>query len=129
MPYEPKPPLTREKRRHPRLEGNIPVKITSDQGDILTETINLSTYGALFRISQRLEPMTKLKIHLLLPLRKGNGEHPKKISFQAVVVRVQASQEDGYDTAIFFSDIAPKDSRAIDEFIEYMVDIKNGKFN
>jgi len=124
-------PTPQEKRRHPRLERNIPVKISSDHGDILTETKNLSCSGAFFRMEQRLEPMTKLKVYLLLPLRKSDKLTTKKITCQAVVVRTQAvSGEGGYDTAIFFNDIAPKDSRAIHEFIETTMEINNyGKFN
>ena len=119
MPHHASLPLSQEKRRYPRLEHNIPVKISSDHGDILTETKNLSCSGAFCRVSQRLEPMTKLKVHLLLPLRKSNKLTTKKITCQAVVVRAEAvAGEDYYDTAIYFSDIAPKDSRTINEFIE-----------
>jgi hypothetical protein len=75
--------------------------------------------------------MTKLRVHLLLPLRKSDKVLTKKITCQGVIVRVQAAQEaDTYDTAIFFSDIAPKDTRAINEFIESMLEKKDyGKFN
>jgi hypothetical protein len=38
-----------------------------------------------------------------------------------VVVRSQVVGEDDYDTAIFFSDIAPKDSQTINEFVESMM--------
>ena len=75
--------------------------------------------------------MTKLRVHLLLPLRKSDKVTTKKITCQGVIVRVQAAEEeDYYDTAIFFSDIAPKDSRTINEFIESMMENKNyGKYN
>jgi hypothetical protein len=126
VPQSSSQPLSHEKRRHLRLEHNIPVKISSAHGDILTETKNLSCSGAFCRMSQRLEPMTKLKIHLLLPLRKGDKVTTKKITCQGVVVRTQAG-EDHYDTAIFFSDIASKDSRTISEFVESMMEIQ--KFN
>ena len=124
-------PLDLEKRRHPRLESNIPVKISSDHGDILTETRNLSCSGAFCRVDQRLEPMTKLKVHLLLPLRKSDKVITKKITCQAVVVRTQAvAGEEYYETAIYFSDIAPKDSRTIHEFVESVMENKDhGKFN
>ena len=116
-------PSTPEKRRHPRLASKIPVKISGDHGDILTETKNLSCSGTFCRVAQRLEPMTRLKVHLLLPLRKNNKVTTKKITCQGVVVRVQAVDgEDFYDTAIFFSDIAPKDSRTINEFVESMME-------
>ena len=131
MPHRSSQPLSHEKRRHPRLESNIPLKISSDHGDILTETQNLSCSGAFCRVSQRLDPMTKLRIHLLLPLRKSEKVRPKKITCQGVVVRVQAAEEGEYfDTAIFFSDIAPKDSRTINDFIESMMEKKDhGQFN
>ena len=82
-------------------------------------------------MTQRLEPMTKLKVYLLLPLRKSDKMTTKKIICQGVVVRTQAAAgEDYYDTAIFFSDIAPQDSRAINEFVESVVEKKNyGKYN
>lgn len=131
VPHHASQPLSQEKRRHLRLERNIPVKISSDHGDILTETKNLSCFGAFCRVSQRLEPMTKLKIHLLLPLQENDKVRSKKITCRGVVVRVQAAQEENYyDTAIFFSDIAPKDSRTINEFIESVMEKKDyGKHN
>ena len=118
--------MPQEKRRHLRVEYNVPVKISGDHGDILTETKNLSCSGAFCRITQRLEPMTKLKVHLLLPMRKSDKKTTKKITCLGVVVRTQAAVgQNYYDTAIFFSDIAPKDSRTINEFVEGM----HGKFN
>jgi len=117
--------MLQEKRRHLRLEHKIPVKISSDHGEILTETKNLSCSGGLCHMTQRLEPMTKLKVHLFLPLRESDKIRLKKITCQGVVVRAQAVGQDYYDTAIFFNDIAPKDSRTINEFVESMY----GKFN
>jgi len=124
--------LHHEKRRYPRLEHNVPLKISSESGDILTETKNLSCAGAFCRMSMRLEPMTKLKVHLLLPLRKNDKPVTRKISCQGVVVRSHAVHGgEGFDTAIFFSDIAPKDSLTISEFVEGMMEKSNrhGKFN
>ena len=131
MPRSPSFPKSQEKRRHLRVEHNIPVRISGDHGDILTETKNLSCSGAFCCMTQRLEPMTKLKVYLLLPLRKSDKMTTKKIICQGVVVRTQAADgEDYYDTAIFFSDIASKDSCAINEFVESVLEGKNcGKYN
>ena len=118
MPRSTSLSMSQEKRRHLRVELNIPVKISCDDGDILTETKNLSCSGAFCCMTQRLEPMTKLKIYLLLP--------PKKIVCQGVGVRTQAAvRQDYYDTAIFFSSIAPKDSRTINEFVENMMESRS----
>ena len=131
MPDKPSQPLSQEKRRHLRAEQSVPLKISCDHCDILTETKNISCSGAYCRVSRRLEPMTKLKIHLLLPLRKSDKVTTKKIACQGVVVRTQAvSGQEYYDTAIFFSDIAPKDSLTINEFVESVLGSNNhGKLN
>ncbi len=123
MPHQVSLPLSQEKRRHLRVECKIPVKISGDHGDILTETKNLSCSGAFCCMTQRLEPMTRLKVYLLLPLRKSDKGTAKKITCQGVVVRTKAAVgQDNYDTAIFFNDIAPKDSRTINEFVERMTE-------
>ena len=130
MPHHASHSSFQEKRRHLRVEFNVPVKISGDHGDILTETKNLSCSGAYCRMTQRLEPMTKLKVHLLLPLRKNNKVITKSITCQSIVVRTQeVAGEVYYDTAIFFSDIAPKDSRTINEFVESMLENRHGKYN
>ena len=115
-----------ERRQHPRLEHNIPVKISAEDLDIVTETMNLSCSGAFCRINKRIEPMTKLKVHLLLPLRKNNKITAKKITCQGIVVRAQAVPDaDYFDTAIFFSDISPKDAQTIHDFVDSIVKEKN----
>ena len=120
-----------ERRRHPRLEQSVPVKISSPDADILTETVNLSCSGVFCRINKHMEPMTKLKIHLLLPVRRNNKLVTKKITCQGVVVRSQSvPTQDYFDTAIFFSDINPRDSQTIGEYVENVLEEKGrGKFN
>ena len=120
--------MLQEKRQHLRVDYKIPVKISSKDGYILAETRNFSCSGAFCRMTQRLEPMTRLKVYLLLPLRKSDKVRPKKIICQGVVVRTQAAAvEDYYDTAIFFNDIAPQDSRTINEFVERMLGRSSNK--
>ena len=70
-------------------------------------------------MAKRLEPMTKIRLHLLLPLRKSNKLVTKKITCQGIVVRAQAVPDgNSFDTAIFFSDITPKDLQILVEFID-----------
>jgi hypothetical protein len=107
----------KEKRRHLRVEFKVPVKISGDHGDILTETKNLSCSGAFCRMDQRLEPMTRLRVYLLLPLQKSNKPATKKVSCQGVVVRTQEAGQE-FESAIFFNDIAPKDAHTISDFVE-----------
>lgn len=106
-----------ERRRHPRLEQNIPLKISSGEVDIVTQTRNLSCSGALCLIDKFIAPMTKLKLHLLLPLRRSHGVATKRISCEGVVIRSESAAE-GFQTAIFFSDISARDSLVIREFVD-----------
>ncbi|MBF0511319.1 MAG: PilZ domain-containing protein [Candidatus Omnitrophica bacterium] len=102
---------THEKRRHLRLECHLPLRISSGGSDFESQTKNISCSGAYCQLPQRLEIMTKLKVVFSLP---AVAERQKKISCQAVVVRVQAaSGGDYYDTAMFFNDIAPQDAHII----------------
>jgi hypothetical protein len=108
-----------ERRQHPRVDNNVPLKISSADADFVTETKNISCAGAYCRVSRYLEPMTKLKVLLLLPVRKGKRVTTKKVSCFGVVVRTENILEgEGFNTAIFFNDIHPRDSRAIAEFVE-----------
>ncbi len=115
-----------ERRRHFRLEHNVPVKISSADLDIVTETSNLSCSGAFCRINKFLAPMTKLKLNLLLPIRKNNKIVTKRIHCEGVVVRTESVPNGEYfQTAIFFSDISPKDSQVIHDFVDSIVKEKH----
>ena len=63
--------------------------------------------------------MTKLKLQFLLPLKRNKKIVNKRISCEGVVVRSQSAvDQDSFQTAIFFSDIAPRDTQIIHEFVE-----------
>ena len=114
---------SQERRRSPRLEHTVPLKLSSGDIDIVTETSNLSSSGVYCRVNAYIEPMTKLKIHLLLPVKKNSRTSTKRISCQGVVVRAESVPDHNYfNAAIFFNDIQPKDIQAISDFIEHMLD-------
>ena len=107
-----------ERRKHPRIIKNIPIKIFQEDGDIVTQTGNISRSGVYCRVNRRIEPMTKLKVSLLLPLRKNGKNVTKKISCQGIVVRTEAiDAEKGYHIAIFFNDITHRDADIIADYV------------
>ena len=108
-----------ERRREPRLENNIPVKICQEGGDLVTETLNISRSGAYCCVNQPITLMTKLKIHLLLSFPKGKKSGIKKISCEGVIVRSEPAFDDGkYNIAIFFSEIAQRDAEYITDYVD-----------
>lgn len=108
-----------ERRRHVRLEQRIPLKISSDDGEIVTQTRNISCSGAYCQVNRYLDPMTKLKIHLLVPIRRKTKLDTQKITCNGVVVRTESNPSEGnYHIAIFFNDIQPKDSKSLQAYIK-----------
>ena len=115
-----------ERRRHPRLAKNIPLKLCGEEIDVVTETRNLSCSGVYCQISRYLEPMTRFKVHLLLPFKQGGKVVTKKVSCQGVVVRVESQPGNKYfNVAIFFNEIEKKDSKLIAQYVSSCLPAKN----
>ena len=107
-----------EKRKHPRLDNNVPLKICHENGDVVTETGNISRSGVYCKVTKYIEPMMKLKIYLLLPFKKSGKNITKKVTCQGVVVRTESiSEQDCFNVAIFFNDISQRDSEMISEYV------------
>lgn len=112
-----------ERRRHPRIAKNVPLKICQEDGDIVTETANLSRSGAYCRVDKYIQPMTKMQTHLLLPLKRNGKTVNKKISCQGVVVRTEPIPGTPmFHIAIFFNDITQKDADIIADYIGSVVE-------
>ncbi len=115
--------FVQERRRHPRLINNVPLKLSSENADVVTETKNLSCNGAYCRINKYLEPMTKLKIQLLLPFKSKAKVTTKKVSCQGVIVRSESIPGAQYfDIAIYFNDIQQKDLNCLNDYINTLLD-------
>lgn len=107
-----------DRRRHPRAIAYVPLKISQETGDIVTETVNISRSGAYCRVNQHVHLMTKLRIQILLPASKDDKSNTRTIQCQGVVVRVEPSTESGhFNIAIFFSEISKRDAEAISDYV------------
>jgi hypothetical protein len=109
-----------ERRAHPRLANNIPIKIIKEGGDIVTETANISRSGIYCKVDTFLDPMTKLKINLLIPMRKNGKSVTKKVVCEGAVVRTEqvAGEPEAYNVAIFFQDISKRDAAHIADYVD-----------
>lgn len=121
-----------ERRKGQRALAHIPVRIAQEDGDIVTETLNISRSGAYCQVNKRVELMTKLNIQILLPpaghrppsgeslsaARKNQKRQAKTIHCHGVVVRVEPSAHNGrFDIAVFFNEIAQRDAQAINDYV------------
>ena len=66
--------MSKERRKFPRIQFNLPIKISEDECDLVTETKNISGNGAYCTVNGNIELMTKLKVILLVPVKKGGGD-------------------------------------------------------
>jgi hypothetical protein len=107
-----------ERRVHPRIDNNVPLKIFHEGGDIVTETGNISRSGAYCKVNKYIAPMTKFKINLLLPVKKNGKTTSKKIACEGAVVRIEPSKlNQHYNVAIFFNDISQRDAESIADYV------------
>lgn len=119
-----------EKRRQPRLEKNLPLRISAGEVDFVTETRNISSSGAYCRVSKYIAPLTKLNLTLLIPSLTQNKEKSHKVVCKGVVVRSQpvnsVNPPNEYSLAIFFNHIEKKDSILISQYVNwYLKGLKN----
>ena len=109
---------TDDRRRDPRVDQNIPLKIFHEDGDIVTETANISRSGVYCRVGKYIEPMTKFKINFLLPVKKNGKPSSKKISCEGAVVRIEKIAGSGeFNLAIFFNNITQRDAESIADYV------------
>jgi len=111
---------SKERRQFPRLSNNIPIKLVKEDGDIVTETANISRSGIYCKVDTFLEPMTKLKISLLIPMRKNGRNTTKKVTCEGAVVRTEQipGEVEAYNVAIFFQDISKRDADHIADYVD-----------
>jgi len=105
-----------DKRKSPRANKVLPIKLTDSGFDILTETKNISASGAYCSMDKPIALMTKLNIVILIPLKKNNKSDIKKISCEGVVVRVDNTNDKTshpYRVAIYFNGLKESDVKTL----------------
>lgn len=110
----------RERRRYPRVDKNLPIKLASGELYVVTETINISGNGAYCMVDKPLELMTKLDIVLLIPPMDARRNKVKKVHCKGVVVRSETNKTNGkysHFIGIFFHDIKDRDRKTLVSYI------------
>ena len=110
-----------ERRKYPRINKVLPLKLSDNEFDILTETKNISANGAFCAVNKPLEVMTKLNIVLLIPFKKSKAKVIKKVTCGGVVVRNEEVHEDNgkypYRIGIYFHEIKDSDRKILRSYI------------
>lgn len=114
----------RERRKYPRLDKGLPIKLASGDLFIVTETLNVSGNGAYCMVDKPLELMTKLDIVLLVPPADTKRTTVKKIHCKGVVVRSESNKTNGkyaHFIGIFFHQIDDRDRKSLVSYINKFV--------
>ncbi len=111
-----------ERRKHPRTEGVLPLKISKRGLDVITETRNISCSGVYCRVTKPIPLMSKIDLTLLLPICGTRKVLTKKVKCSGVVVRSEPVIVKEADTAcqniaIFFTDLSKKDKNTIAQYV------------
>jgi len=110
----------KERRKSPRVDKSLPLKLSDSGFDIMTETTNVSSSGASCSVNKPLELMTKLNLVLLVPLKKNKNKVIEKINCCGVVVRQEKVTDNGkypYHVAICFNDLAERDKKTLRSYV------------
>ncbi len=111
--------MIKERRRYPRLSKSLPLKISSQDFDIVTQTKNISCIGAYCSVNTYIAPMSKLKITLLLPEKNNSSKQiSKKVNCIGVVVRTEKAHSKNYNIAIFFEQIQERERVKLENYIQ-----------
>ena len=82
-----------ERRRQPRVEEKIPLKIKDEGFDAISVTKNISCSGVFCQVDGYFPLLSKVKIVLLLPSEEKSKAHP--VHIDGVVVRSEPVKDLG----------------------------------
>lgn len=117
----PKPP--KERRQHPRIKAQIPLKIPI--GMEQASTLNISLSGACVKVRRYIPLWTKLNLVLVLPLfLDGEIIDEVPVNCTAVVIRSDPERPsddiDEYEVAFYFSHLDDKAKVLITDYVKYV---------
>lgn len=107
-----------EKRLYPRIDHELPVRLTANGYDFSTTTQNISCAGAYCRINKYVPPFTKLAVKMLLPVVSEGKKQKINVECSGVIVRNEdSSQKNNFNIAIFFNEIKDAQRKKISRYI------------
>jgi hypothetical protein len=109
-----------ERRRSPRVQGQIPLKIKTDEYDLVGQTHNISSIGAYCTVSKHIPPFSLISIVMLLPIKTNNKNNVYNVRCQGVVVRSEVNPQNDkeYNIAIYFNRIRKSDKAKILQYVQ-----------
>lgn len=114
-------PLKKEKRLHPRIEHEIPLKVIANGYDFATCSMNLSCVGAYCHIQKYVPPFTRVSVKFNLPMAASNRQKSVPVECKGVIVRSEDQSNGGYNVAIFFNGITEHVKQQIAHYLHQLL--------
>lgn len=114
-----------ERRKHPRLNLELPLKVAANGYDFATSTMNVSCLGAYCRITKYVPPFTKVLVKLALPITTSTEKKNYNMECNGVIVRTEDELSGGFNIAIFFNHIKEGQRKKISEYLSQFLPSKN----
>ena len=116
--------LQSERRKSPRVKHGLPMKISADDMDFITQTQDIGGNGVLFRLEKAVPLMSRLAMTLLVPSH-GKKRTTRKIICNGVVVRCEPfhGKEIGgeYNIAVYFTALKDLDKKALLKYVNQVL--------
>jgi len=109
--------LKSERRLHPRIDQQLPLKVAANGFDFSTSTQNISCLGAYCNIDKYVPPFTRVLIKLSLPVAARAASRTIPVECHGVIVRTEDAQSGGFNIAIFFNRITDEQRKKITQYI------------
>lgn len=110
--------MAEERRKAVRVEASIPIDVLGAGEETSGRTINLSMKGVYFRSSAFIEPLTKVRMGLIVP---SSEEGDTKADFEGVVVRTEPESEsedvEEYKIAIYITFMSKRSEKVLSRYI------------
>jgi len=107
-----------ERRRAKRVEARLSITISGGPEETKGETLNISTNGVYFKSPYYIEPLTKVRLELMIPQPEGSE---KPVSCDGIVVRVEPEKKDpsvkDYNIAVFFTSVSEQSQKVLADYI------------
>lgn len=114
-----------ERRKHPRINLELPLKVAANGYDFSTSTMNVSCLGAYCRITKYVPPFTKVLVKLALPILTISGSKNYDLECRGVIVRSEDELSGGFNIAIFFNHIKDDQRKKISEYLNQFLPSKS----
>jgi len=115
-----------EKRKHPRIESSMLIKIQKENVTVLATTINISCSGIFCQTEMYIPIKTKVNLLFALPYYGDQKKRIEQMECCGEVVRIQLDLTDvrkvpAYNIAITFINLNEQEKKKIDNYMKFTI--------